>query len=222
MTQFKEKSSTQKEHVSVGLFDYPALMAADILLYDTDFVPVGEDQRQHLELTRDIAKRFNALYGETFAIPDPLFPETSIRIMGLDDPFKKMSKTITEAGHAIHILDPPDDIYSKVQNARTDSLHEIDFENAGAGVRNLLTIYKLFSEFDDSEIKNHFSGKRYMFLKKELADLIIENLRPIQKRFTGLLMDMASIEILLEESAGKLIPVAETKLKMVRDKTGIG
>src|SRR3990170_1126247 len=139
MTQFKEKSAKLKEQVSTGLFDYPALMAADILLYNTEIVPVGEDQKQHVELARDVAQRFNAIYGETFVVPEPVIPDVGARIMGLEDPTKKMSKSDTAPGNAIYLLDSPDDIQAKVMRATTDSLREIRFDTERPGIYNLLT-----------------------------------------------------------------------------------
>jgi tryptophanyl-tRNA synthetase len=143
MTQFKEKSRKQKEQVSTGLFDYPALMAADILLYETDLVPVGEDQKQHVELTRKVARSFNSIYGETFKLPEPIIAKVGARIRGLDDPRKKMSKSEICKEHAIGLLDSPDDIRLKVMRATTDPLREIRFDENRPGISNLLIIYEL-------------------------------------------------------------------------------
>ncbi len=206
MTQFKEKS--QKEQVNVGLFDYPALMAADILLYETDLVPVGEDQKQHVELARDIAQRFNSIYGETFKIPEPVIPETGARIMGLDDPTKKMSKSETQQGHAIHLLDSPDVIRSKTMGAVTDSLREIRFDENRLGIYNLLVIYELFTGISRAEIEARFEGKGYADFKKDLADVIIEGLIPLQSRYRNLTAVESYIYSLLAEGASKIRPVA--------------
>src|SRR6266851_4323124 len=157
MTQFKSKSEAQ-ETVLDGLLQYPVLMAADILLYQAAIVPVGDDQSQHLELTRDIAQRFNSLYGDTFRVPSTSLPTVGARIMGLDDPEKKMSKSETGGGHAISLLDPPDIIRKKVMRATTDSNPAVDFENMGAGVRNLLTIFQAFTSWSDDNTRSHFSG----------------------------------------------------------------
>src|SRR4030043_164075 len=154
MTQYKEKAGSQKEQVSVGLFDYPALMAADILLYNTDVVPVGEDQKQHVELARDAAQRFNNIYGETFVLPEPGIPDVGARIMGLGDPTKKMSKSEASPGHAINLLDTPDAIRAKIMRATTDSLREIRFDMERPGITNLLTIYELFTGDERAEIEN--------------------------------------------------------------------
>jgi len=159
MTQYKAKAETQQT-VGDGLLQYPVLMAADILLYQAAIVPVGDDQAQHLELTRDIAQRFNALYGDTFVMPATHLPLVGARIMGLDDPEKKMSKSATGTNHAIALLDPVDQIRKKIMRATTDSHPAVDFENMGAGVRNLLTIFQAFSGWSDSQMQAHFSGMR--------------------------------------------------------------
>lgn len=159
MTQFKQKSQSQKELVSVGLFDYPALMAADILLYETDLVPVGEDQKQHVELARGVAQRFNSIYGHTFKLPEPIIPEVGARIMGLDDPAMKMSKSGMHSGHAICLLDSPDVIRAKVMHATTDSGREVRFDENRLGIYNLLVIYELFTELTRYDVEARFEGK---------------------------------------------------------------
>jgi len=222
MTQFKEKSEKMKEMASVGLFDYPSLMAADILLYETDLVPVGEDQRQHLELTRDVARRFNSIYGDTFKLPEPVIPKVGARIMGLDDPTKKMSKSETASGHAINLLDSPDAIRSKIKRATTDPLREIRFDESRPGVNNLLVIYELFTGLCRSEIEAHFEGKGYANLKRELAEAVIEGLRPLQKRYRELMADPTYINSLLEEGAAKMRPLAGKTLGIVKDRVGLG
>lgn len=222
MTQFKEKSEKLKEQVSVGLFDYPALMAADILLYEADLVPVGEDQKQHVELTRDVAQRFNSIYGETFKIPEPITPKVGARIMGLDDPTKKMSKSETQEGHAISLLDPPDKIRSKVMSATTDSLREIVFDENRPGIYNLLVIYELFSGLSRAEIEKRFAGKGYAVFKQELADVIIEGLNPLQTRYQELTADPSYLDKLLGEGVSRVRPTAERTLKIVYDKIGLG
>src|SRR5438309_5695049 len=160
MTQYKAKSVAQ-ESVGDGLLQYPVLMAADILLYQAAIVPVGEDQSQHLELTRDIAQRFNSLYGETFRVPSTSLPTVGARVMGLDDPTVKMSKSVTGAGHAVALLDPPATIKKKILRATTDSNPAVDFEALGPGVANLLGIFQAFSGWDDGKMQAHFSGMRY-------------------------------------------------------------
>jgi len=222
MTQFKEKSAKHKEQVSVGLFDYPALMAADILLYNTDVVPVGEDQKQHVELARDTAQRFNNIYGQTFVLPEPLIPDIGARIMGLDDPTKKMSKSETASGHAIDLLDPPDAIRAKIMRATTDSLREIRFDASRPGIFNLLTIYHLFSGRSQKEIEAQFEGKGYSDFKKALAEVVIEGLRPLQERYKELTDDPTRIDSILAEGAARARPTAEKVLGEVRKKVGLG
>jgi tryptophanyl-tRNA synthetase len=222
MTQFKEKSKTQKELVSVGLFDYPALMAADILLYDTDLVPVGEDQKQHVELARDAAQRFNTIYGQAFKLPKPVIPEVGARIMGLDDPTAKMSKSAEGSGHAINLLDPPDVIRAKIMRATTDSQREIRFDESRPGVNNLLVIYELFSELPRAEIEARFEGKGYADLKRELAEVVVGGLAPLQARYHKLVADPAQLDNLLAAGADRLRPVAESILARVKERVGLG
>lgn len=222
MTQFKEKSQNQKEEVSVGLFDYPALMAADILLYDTDVVPVGGDQVQHVELTRDVAQRFNSIYGETFKLPKAVIPETGARIMGLDDPAMKMSKSETRPGHAIYLLDSPDEIRRKIMSATTDSLRDVLFDENRPGIYNLLVIYEMFSRLSRTEIEERFKGKGYAYFKKELAEVVIEGLQPFQSRYQKLTSDPAYIDSILSRGASKVRPLAEKTLAAVKSKVGLG
>jgi tryptophanyl-tRNA synthetase len=222
MTQFKEKSVKQKEQVSVGLFDYPSLMAADILLYDTDVVPVGEDQKQHVELTRDLAQRFNSIYGETFVLPEPLIASVGARIMGLDDPTKKMSGSEMGAGHAVDLLDEPDVIRSKIMKATTDSHRDILFNEKRPGVNNLLTIYQSFTGEKEKDIEAKFEGKGYGDLKKELAEVVVEGLRPIQERYRELTSEPGRIDAILAEGAAKARPFAKKTLNKVRERVGLG
>jgi tryptophanyl-tRNA synthetase len=221
MTQFKEKSARHKEQVSVGLFDYPALMAADILLYNTDVVPVGEDQKQHVELARDTAQRFNNIYGETLVLPEPFIPDIGARIMGLDDPTKKMSKSETVPGHAINLLDSPDDIRTKIMRATTDSLKEIRFDESRPGIFNLLTIYHLFSGRSQKEIEAQFEGKGYNDFKKALAEVVIEGLRPLQERYKELTADPTRIDSILADGAARARPTAEKVLAEVKKRVGL-
>ena len=221
MTQFKEKSQELKEQVSVGLFDYPALMAADILLYETDVVPVGEDQKQHVEFTRDVAQRFNSIYGRTFKLPKPVIPETGARIMGLDDPTKKMSKSEMNSGHAINLLDSPDTIRSKVMHATTDSLREVRFDENRPGIYNLLVIYELFTGLNRPDIEARFEGKGYADFKRELGEVIVEGLRPLQSRYRELTAEPTYIDSLLAEGASRARPLAEKTLTIVKNKVGV-
>ena len=172
MTQYKDKKGAQ-ETVGDGLLQYPVLMAADILLYQASIVPVGEDQKQHLELARDIAQRFNSLYGETFVMPETRLPAVGARIMGLDDPEKKMSKSTPGSGHAISLLDEPSVLRKKIMRATTDSNPGVDIENPGAGVRNLLTIFQAFTEWPNERIRQHFAWMRYGDLNKQVAEALV-------------------------------------------------
>jgi len=222
MTQYKEKSGQHKEQASVGLFDYPALMAADILLYDTDVVPVGEDQKQHVELARDTAQRFNNFFGEVFTVPEPLIAETGARIMGLDDPTRKMSKSEEGANHAIALLDTPDVIRAKIMRATTDSLKEIRFDESRPGIFNLLTIYQTFTGEKQKDIEAKFEGKGYGDFKKALAEVVVEGLRPLQERYKKLTADPATIDNILAEGAAKARPRAQKTLAKVHKAVGLG
>ena len=188
MTQFKAKSESQ-ETVGDGLLQYPVLMAADILLYQAALVPVGDDQAQHLELARDIAQRFNSLYGETFVMPETRLPAVGARVMGLDDPEKKMSKSAPGSGHAIALLDEPSQIRKKIMRATTDSNPAVDWENMGPGVMNLLSIFQAFSEWTDSQMQAHFTGMRYGDLKKQVAEMVATSLEPLQARYREITAD---------------------------------
>lgn len=222
MTQFKEKSEKLKEEVSTGLFDYPALMAADILLYQTDVVPVGEDQKQHVELTRDTAQRFNTLYGETFKVPGVMIPDIGARIMGLDDPTIKMSKSEDRPGHAIYLLDTPEAIKGKIMRATTDSQRGMRFDESRPGVTNLLSIYQVFTGKKKEEIEAHFAGKGYAELKRELVEAVTAGLAPLQKRYKELTADPAYLESLLKASADRVRPMAEKTVALVKERMGLG
>ncbi len=222
MTQFKEKSQKQKEEVSTALFDYPALMAADILLYNTDEVPVGEDQKQHVELARDVAQRFNSVYGETLTVPRAVIAKAGARIMALDDPTQKMSKSEEQPGRVINLLDSPDDIRGKIMRATTDSLREIRFDENRPGINNLLVIYEQFIGQGREEIESRFEGKGYADLKRELAEVVVEGLKPVRERYRDLTADPTHIDRLLAEGANKVRPIAEKTLTLVRERVGIG
>lgn len=222
MTQFKEKSDLLKERVSVGLFDYPVLMAADILLYDVDLVPVGDDQRQHLELTRNVAQRFNSMFGETLKVPEASIPPVGARIMGLDDPTSKMSKSEGAPGHAIGLLDDPDEIRAKFRRAATDSNRRIEFDDARAGVNNLLVIYQAFTGLSREEIEAQFDGKGYADLKDALSDVVIEGLRPLQEGYDQISKDPGYLDTVLRDGADKVRPIAERTLKLIMERVGLG
>lgn len=220
MTQYKAKSAAQ-ETVSDGLLQYPVLMAADILLYQAAIVPVGDDQSQHLELTRDIAQRFNSLYGDTFVVPATHLPTVGARVMGLDDPTKKMSKSATGAGHAIALLDEASVIKKKIMRATTDSNPAVDYDNMGAGVVNLLSIFQAFSEWTDDQMKAHFSGMRYGDLKKQVAEMVISHLQPFQERYRQIMSEPGYLAGVLREGAGRVAPIANATVELTKRRMGL-
>jgi tryptophanyl-tRNA synthetase len=220
MTQYKAKTEAI-ETIGDGLLQYPVLMAADILLYQAAIVPVGDDQSQHLELARDIAQRFNSLYGETFVMPQTRLPLVGARIMGLDDPEKKMSKSVTATGHAISLLDPPDAARKKIMRATTDSNPGVDFEKMGAGVRNLLTIFQAFTHWTDADVRAHFEGMRYGDLKKQVAEAVGAALEPIQKRYREIVAETGYVARVLEEGAERVRPLARSTVERVKRVMGL-
>lgn len=221
MTQFKDKSQRNPKNINVGLFNYPALMAADILLYQTDLVPVGEDQKQHLELTRNVAQKFNRDFGECFKIPEALIPKVGARVMGLDDPSVKMSKSIAGANHAIFLLDDAETIMRKVKKATTDSEGCIKFDENRAGVYNLLGIYEIFSQKTRAEIESHFANKGYGDLKKELGEVIVEGLRPIWQRYEDLSKEEGYIMQVLNDGRDRAKEIASKTYKKVKELVGL-
>jgi tryptophanyl-tRNA synthetase len=220
MTQFKAKSEAQ-ETIGDGLLQYPVLMAADILLYQAGIVPVGDDQSQHLELARDIAQRFNSLYGETFVMPKTSLPTVGARIMGLDEPDKKMSKSATGAGHAIGLLDPVDQIRKKIMRATTDSNPVVDFTTMGPGVANLLAIYQAFGGACDDEMKAKFSGMRYGDLKKTVAEMVVSQLEPLQQRYREIVADPGYLDGVLRDGAARVAPIANSTVELVKSRMGL-
>lgn len=221
MTQFKDKSQRNPKNINVGLFNYPALMAADILLYQTDLVPVGEDQKQHLELTRNVAQKFNRDFGECFKIPEALIPKVGARVMGLDDPSVKMSKSIAGANHAIFLLDDAETIMRKVKKATTDSEGCIKFDENRAGVYNLLGIYEIFSQKTRAEIESHFANKGYGDLKRELGEVIVEGLRPIWQRYEDLSQEEGYIVQVLNDGRDRAKEIASKTYKNVKELVGL-
>jgi tryptophanyl-tRNA synthetase len=222
MTQYKDKSAKQgdnRERISVGLFDYPVLMAADILLYQAHYVPVGDDQRQHVELTRDVAERFNRLFGDTFVVPQALIGESGARIMGLADPMKKMSKSDDIPGQAIGIFDDPNEIRKSIMRATTDSQRDIVFDESRPGIFNLLTIFQTLSGESRQEIERRFEGKGYGDFKKALAEVVLDALSPIQARYQQL-MTSGELEELLRQGAKRAAPVADATLRHVKHAMG--
>ncbi len=220
MTQFKAKAAAQ-ESVGDGLFQYPVLMAADILLYQANVVPVGEDQMQHVELARDIAQRFNSLYGETFTMPATRLATVGARIMGLDDPTAKMSKSATGAGHRVGLLDPPDRIRKTIMKATTDSNSAVDLDTMGPGVKNLLAIYQAFTGWTNDQMRAHFTGMRYGDLKKQVAEATIASLEPMQQRYRDITADPAYLDGILQAGADAVTPVANSTVRLVKERMGI-
>ncbi len=220
MTQYKAKAAAQ-ETVGDGLLQYPVLMAADILLYNAAIVPVGDDQSQHLELTRDIAQRFNSLYGETFVMPATHLPTVGARVMGLDNPEAKMSKSAPGSGHAVSLLDPPEMIRKKILRATTDSNPAVDFEKLGPGVQNLLSIFQAFSGWPDADVRAHFGGMRYGDLKKQVAEAVVDALEPIQKRYREIMGETGYVARVLEEGAARITPIAADTVEKVKRAMGL-
>ncbi|RUT48724.1 tryptophan--tRNA ligase [Paenibacillus anaericanus] len=215
MTQFKDKSEG-KESVGAGLFVYPALMVADILLYNADLVPVGEDQKQHLELTRDIAGRFNSRFGEYFTIPDPYIPEVGARIMSLDDASKKMSKSNPNAGSLIALLDAPDVIRKKISRATTDSGSEVKYDPANKPeVSNLITIYSQCTGISIPEVEARYEGLMYGPFKKDLAEAVVGLLEPMQQRYRDV-RESGELRSILSQGAERASETAEKTLKEVQ------
>jgi len=219
MTQFKDKSGGKGERVGVGLFTYPVLMASDILLYKTDLVPVGQDQKQHLELTRDLAERFNRDFGDTFVVPEPYIPPIGAKIQSLAEPEKKMSKSDENANGSIFLLDDPDTITKKIKRAVTDSGTAITFDDSRPAITNLLTIYHLISGKTKEQCEAHFEGKGYGDFKSELAEAVVEFLRPFQERVRS--VSDSDLQNILENGAAKARSVAAATLAETYAKLGL-
>ncbi|KAA6499594.1 tryptophan--tRNA ligase [Helicobacter pylori] len=219
MTQFKDKSLKNPKSVNVGLFNYPILMASDILLYQSDLVPVGEDQKQHLELTRNIAEKFNRDFGNCFKVPEPLIAKVGARVMGLDDPKVKMSKSHQGANHAIFLLDEPDIIVRKIKKAATDSMGVIAFDEKREGVFNLLNIYMLLSNESPENIEERFKNKGYGDFKKELAEVMIQALKPIQERYKEISDD--EVKAVLNGGVEKARPLAQMTYQKAKELMGL-
>lgn len=219
MTQFKSKSEKVSE-VEAGLLNYPVLMAADILLYQSSYVPVGEDQRQHIELTRDLAQRFNSRYSETFTIPDILPPKIGGRIMSLQDPNYKMSKSDTNKDSYILILDSEDDTRKKIKRAVTDSLGVIRYSNEQKGVKNLIDIYSSFTGLSHEEVEKKYEGIGYGVFKEDLGEVVVEGLRPVRERFKEIREDKDYLEKVYRQGAEKASYLANKTLRKVYKKMG--
>lgn len=220
MTQFKDKSAKHADNINVGLFSYPTLMAADILLYQADYVPIGADQKQHLELARDIAERFNGIYSPTFTIPQPYIGKAGARVMSLQDPTKKMSKSDPNPKASVALLDTPDDIRKKFKSAVTDSEAKVRYADGKDGINNLMSIYSCCTGLDYDAIEKEFDGKGYGDFKLAVAESVIESIKPVQDKYYELMNDKAYIEKCAAEGAMKASYVANKTLNKVMKKVG--
>ncbi len=220
MTQFKDKSAKHPENVNVGLFSYPVLMAADILLYKPDLVPVGADQKQHLEIARDIAGRFNNIYGDVFTIPEPYIPKTGARVMSLQDPSKKMSKSDSNANAWVAILDSRDDIIKKFKRAVTDSEAVVRLSDSQPGISNLITIYSAVTGKTSVEIEKEFNGKGYGDFKLAVGEAVADTLAPIKQRYDEIIKDKKALEALYREGAEKAEYTARKTYSKAMKKVG--
>lgn len=221
MTQFKDKAAKNADNINAGLFTYPVLMAADILLYDAALVPVGDDQKQHLELTRDVAQRFNNLYGEVFTIPEPMIPKVGARIMGLQTPTAKMSKSDKAETNAVYLLDPPDVAARKIRRAVTDSLGQIRYRpDEQPGVANLLTMLSAISGEEIAALEERFAGQGYGALKAAVAEAVVETLRPLQERYREIRADRERLALVLDVGARRAREVADATLRRVHEAVG--
>ena len=221
MTQFKDKSKKHGDSIPAGLFTYPVLMAADILLYNTDLVPVGIDQKQHLELARDLATRFNNAYSPTFKVPDPYIPPVGAKVMSLQDPTKKMSKSDDNPNSYILIMDPPEVIRKKISRAVTDSIGVINYTDEQPGVKNLLDILISIKGYSKDEVVELYKDKGYADLKKDVADAVVEELAPIQERVNNLLKDKKALEEIYKLGAEKANYAAIKNLRKMQKKIGL-
>jgi tryptophanyl-tRNA synthetase len=223
MTQFKSKAGEHADAVDTGLYAYPVLMACDILLYQTHQVPVGDDQRQHIELTRDLAQRFNSRYQEqVFTIPEARIGEAGARVMALDDPTSKMSKSAPDPNSRINLLDDAKTIKKKIGRATTDSLRLVAFDPDRPGITNLLTIYQALTGQQSAEIEAEFEGKGYGDFKAALTERLVETLTPIQQRYYELIDDLPTLESILRQGADNVRPIAEATLQHVKTVVGLG
>ena len=219
MTQFKDKSRKNKENINSGLFTYPVLMASDILLYNADLVPVGADQKQHLELSRNLAVKFNSKYSPTFSIPEPMIPEKGSRVMSLQDPYSKMSKSDSNKNNLISLLDSSDLIIKKIKRAITDSKTEIRYTNS-KGLENLIDIYSSFSGKNIDQIEKIYEGKQYSDFKKDLGEIIVECLRPFRYKYKEFINDKAFLDTVLKDNREKAIYLARRMMSKIYRKVG--
>lgn len=220
MTQFKDKSAKHADNINAGLFTYPVLMAADILLYQADVVPVGIDQMQHLEITRDIAQRFNSVYGDVFTIPEPYIGKTGAKIMSLQDPEKKMSKSDENPNASVYLMDDPDTIMRKFKRAVTDSEGQILYREEQPGIRNLIDIYSSCTGKSPKDVEKEFEGKGYGEFKLAVGEAVVSVLKPVQDRFYELEKDKEFIDSIIKENAEKANYYAQKTLRKVQKKVG--
>ena len=220
MTQFKDKSHKNEDNINAGLLTYPVLMAADILLFATDLVPVGKDQKQHLELARDIAIRFNNRYGETFVVPEPYIAKQGAKITSLQNPLEKMSKSDKDQNATVSIIDPPDLIMKKFKRAVTDSDNRIVFAEDKPGISNLLSIYSAFSGESIESAERRFEGKGYGDFKIAVGEAVVDALRPVQEKYAIYMADKAELERIMKEGAEKASHIAFRTLRKVKKKIG--
>jgi len=220
MTQYKEKSKKYGDNIGVGLFDYPVLMASDILLYGTDLVPVGSDQKQHLEITRNIAERFNNLYSPTFTVPEPYIAESGARVMDLQEPTKKMSKSGENPNGNILVLDPPEVIRKKISRAVTDSVGIVRFTDEQPGVKNLMTILRVLTDMSYEDMEKKYEGQGYAQFKKDLAEAIVGELSPIQEKVKLILADKGYLEEIYKKGAEKANYISNKMLRKMQKKIG--
>ena len=220
MTQFKDKSAKHADNINVGLFSYPTLMAADILLYQADYVPIGADQKQHLELARDIAERFNGIYSPTFTIPNPYIGKAGARVMSLQDPTKKMSKSDPNPKASVSLLDTPDDIRKKFKSAVTDSEAKVRYADGKDGINNLMSIYSCCTGLDYDAIEKEFDGKGYGDFKLAVGEAVADELAPIRERYNQIITDKGELERLFREGADRAEHVARKTYFKAMKKVG--
>ena len=218
MTQFKDKAAKHADNITAGLFTYPVLMAADILVYQADLVPVGQDQKQHVELCRDIAQRFNGVYGDTFTLPEPFIPKMGARVMSLGDPTSKMSKSDPDG--CVYMMDKPEDIMRKFKRAITDSDAQVRYGEGKDGINNLMGIYSVMTGKTNEEIEREFDGRGYGDFKLAVGEAVVEHLRPIQEEFTRLIGDKAYLEQCYTKSAEIALRISQRTLDKAMKKVG--
>ena len=220
MTQFKDKAAKHADNINAGLFTYPVLMAADILLYQADVVPVGKDQLQHLEITRDIAQRFNGIYGDVFTVPEPYIGKAGAKIMSLQDPSKKMSKSDENTNASIYLMDDPDTIIRKFKRAVTDSEGQIVYREEQPGIRNLIDIYSACTGKTPEQVEAEFAGKGYGEFKMAVGEAVVDVLKPLQDRFHDLSQNKDYIDSVIKNNAEKASYYANKTLRKVQKKVG--